>query len=387
MTEETYSLYTIIGCEKNASQEEIKRAYRKKAFKLHPDRNRNDPNANEKFQQLQAAYDILKDPDSRRRYDQVGDAPQQQRQQSQRYDIQINPVDLPYQLRELGRSRIPTPGKKFAPTVRFLHIPASTAFFGGKLVKDLKLFRICPDCKGIGSNDGIEYKRCPECNGEGALIPGVLGFLAPCLECSTIGYLIPSSKRCKRCHGRRVITEKVSFPVDVEIGIPNEIPLIFPLKGDEFPGKETADLILFPNVILPNGMKRDGDDLYYIKEISDEEILNGTAFSFTHPNNEIFYCYTPKGEKINTKRVKWMQNMGMPARGNLQFTGHLFIIFKHVHPNCFTESLMLTSVFFTRLRAKKQLLVDAPDDLNRAVWERLEVMRREEAYRRKHGGK
>ena len=179
------TLYDIIGVPPTATEEEIKRQYRRRAMQLHPDRNQDDPLATEKFQQLSEAYEILKDPAKRERYDKFGTSDEKPTDPA---DIEI--FEMMTQILGLGRSRGIPKGPKVSPTIRLLTIPLSLAYTGGKMDVKVSYHKICPKCHGKGSNNGVEYPVCPICNGAGSLSPGGLQFLFPCRNCNSTGYLI-----------------------------------------------------------------------------------------------------------------------------------------------------------------------------------------------------
>ncbi|OHT08461.1 DnaJ domain containing protein [Tritrichomonas foetus] len=317
------SLYDILGCEKTATFEEIKKSYRIKARQLHPDRNREDPNATEKFQQLSQAYEILKDPVKREQYDRFGlsgETPQTL-DEMQMFEMMTQVIGL-------SRSRAPPAGPKVSPTFRICKVPMKVAYTGGTVKKKFKLFITCPLCKGSGSTDGVEYPICEDCHGSGSLFPtGGLTLLFPCRNCNKVGYHTPIDKICPRCDGHKIIQVKKEVEVPIEIGIPDQEQIVIPNKGDEYPGKEPADLNLVIVIQNQNGLIREGDDLFFIHDVSNIELAKGTSFKIkTLDGRELHYC-TKKGEKIQCNRLCCIPNEGFPCRNNVQLKGNLYIRF------------------------------------------------------------
>jgi len=371
------SLYDIIGCAPNASADEIKRAYRRKALELHPDRNQDDPLATEKFQQLGDAYEILKDPSKRERYDRFGISGDQPTEPE---DIEM--FEMMTQVLGLGRKRGPPTGRKVSTSIRILHVPLENAFKGGEFSQEISYHQVCPLCHGIGSNNGIEYPMCQTCHGAGSMSPGGLQFLFPCNDCKNVGYIMPIEARCSKCNGRKIITSKKIVTVTLEQGVDNEERFMKPEEGDEFPGKETADLLLVVMMKWHSKYVRRGDDLYYTKSLSIYEAKKGTAFSLYTLDGKCYECCTEKGKPVDMSVIKWIPNEGMPCRGNLQFRGNIYIIFEKGFPEPITESIRTVRSFFNRLNANV-LLQDAPKEIQEQYKRQMEeeAQLREEARR------
>ena len=351
------TLYDIIGVEPTATDEEIKKAYRKKAMILHPDRNKDDPQANEKFQQLSEAYEILKDPEKRKRYDMFGSG-----EETPETPEDVELFEMMTQILGLGRSRAAPKGNKVSPTIRLLRVPLKTLYNGGQMNIKVDYHKICPRCEGIGSISRTEYPICPVCNGAGSLSPGGLQFLFPCRNCDSTGYLIPPEDRCPECKGRKLIRTKKVVPVNIEMGTSSEDHIVFENQGDEYPGKQPADLMFIVSEKKDSDFIRDGDDLYYIKNLSILEQKQGTAFTIKTLDGRELEVYTEKGVPVDMTRLKWIQNEGMPCKGNLQFRGNLYIIFDKGFPDPFHEGFRTIATLFNRKFGSKMLLQDAPEE-------------------------
>lgn len=317
------TLYEIIGCEPTATFDEIKRAYRKKAFELHPDRNQDDPHATEKFQQLSQAYEILKDPVKREQYDRfglTGDNPGEMDDMAQ--------FEMMTQIIGIGRNRPPPTGPKVSPTFRMIKVPMKNSYLGTPITQKIELCVVCPLCNGTGSNDGQEYPMCTECSGTGSLFPGGgFTFFFPCKSCNKVGFIIPPEKICKKCKGHKVILVKKNIEIPIEIGIDTMEQITLRDKGDEYPGKEPADLNLLVMLKNQNGFVRDGDDLFYQHDISNIECSNGTAFTVTTLDDRKLFYHTKEKEPIQYNRLCMIPNEGFPCKGNVQLKGNLYIRF------------------------------------------------------------
>lgn len=325
-TEETphvQTLYEILGCEKTATFNEIKIAYRRRALELHPDRNPDDPYATQKFQQLGEAYEILKDPAKREQYDRFGLANETPTNMDE-----MELLHMMTQIAGIGRRRGPPTGDKVSPTFRLLTVPMKTAYTGGFIEKKFEICVICPLCHGTGSNDGVEYPMCNECQGTGSLFPGGgFTFFFPCKECNRVGFHIPPDKICKKCKGRKIILVKKLIKVPIEIGLPEMEQITLPNQGDEYPNKATSDLVLLPLIISQNGFRREGDNLFYSHNVSNIELSKGTHFTITTLDGRELHYHTEPDKPIQCDRMCMIENEGFPCYGNVQLKGNLYISF------------------------------------------------------------
>lgn len=326
------SLYDILGCSPTATQEEIKKAYWKKAFQLHPDRNKNDPHATEEFQQLGQAYDILKDPAKRAEYDRSRLHPSEKDSEetfsepSENSEEKKRTFDAMSQISGFGRYRKPPTGPKMSTTYRMIKVPMKVAYKGGVVKEKIEIAVVCPSCKGKGSNDGHEYPVCDECGGCGGYFKDDdYSYFYPCKKCNKIGFLIPKKKACKKCHGHKVIIEKKSIEIPIEQGIENIDQVVLPNQGDEYPGKEPADLDLLVVIQNQGGFIRCGDDLFHVHFISNIELKNGTAFELKTLDNRTLKLHTPPKMPINCNKFYEVKGEGFPVKGDPTVKGNLYI--------------------------------------------------------------
>lgn len=372
--EQQPNLYDILGVPKDATQDDIRRAYRKKAFELHPDRNQDDPHATEKFQQLGEAYSILKDPEQRERYDRFGingETP------TEPQDIEI--FEMMTQILGFGRSRAPPKGEKVSPTIRFFQFSLKDAYLGLDVTNIIKINNVCPICHGIGSNDGTEYPMCDECHGAGSLSPGGLQFLFPCKKCNNVGYIIPKDKICKNCKGHKIVTVKKEIKHKIEIGQQEGQQIVLKNEGDEYPNKISADLVLITQQKFDVDFQREGDDLYFVEKVSRIEAKQGTAFVIHTPDGRDLHVCTPKGNPIKFDRVMWIKGEGMPCNGSTQFKGNLYIFFKYGFPGLITEGIRTVAGLIYR-KSAEIILEEAPEEIQNEFKRRAEeYIRQQEA--------
>ncbi len=216
-TENDY--YSLLGVDRNATQEEIKRAYRKLALQYHPDRNPNNKDAEEMFKRISEAYQVLSDPEKREMYDRYGTVRQE--------DIFSRDFENPFDLFDsifdnffgTGRRTRPERGEDMScdVTLTFEESAMGTE-------KEIKVPRnvTCPECYGQGYERGKSPDRCPVCEGRGQRIlrQGFLTISTTCSRCHGSGYII--THPCKKCQGEGTIEEhekiKINIPPGVEDG-------------------------------------------------------------------------------------------------------------------------------------------------------------------------
>lgn len=235
--------YSTLEVDKNASQDDIKRAYRRLAMKYHPDRNNGDKAAEEKFKQVGTAYEVLGNEEKRRIYDQVGHQAytQQGGAPGGPGGIHFDFSDIFSNLsgdsddgtgfggifsdffgggrRSSRRSRNPNAPSRGDDIEFKERITFQTAFFGGDVEINFQLDDTCPHCKGAGGEPGSTRKTCPRCNGRGSIISanGIFQMQTTCPNCHGTGTVV--SAVCSRCHGAGTIKVPRHLTLHVPAGV------------------------------------------------------------------------------------------------------------------------------------------------------------------------
>ena len=215
--------YEVLEVAKNATPEEIKKAYRKKAIQYHPDKNPGDKAAEEKFKEAAEAYEVLSDPQKRQRYDQFGHAGMQGAAGFSGGGMSMEDIfahfgdvfaGAGFDISDFfgghgGGGRRVRRGTDLRVRVRLTLEEIATGV--EKKIKVRKLVE-CKDCHGTGSADGREGDTCPQCKGRGVVYRQQRGFLGmmqvqtECPECHGEGKIIRN--KCPKCQGEGVVREE-----------------------------------------------------------------------------------------------------------------------------------------------------------------------------------
>ncbi len=214
--------YNILGVSKNASADEIKRAYRELAMKLHPDRNK-DSGAEEKFKEVNEAYAVLGDPEKRRQYDSVGHEQFNKRFTEEDIFRGFNPEDLFGSI--FGSGGFGTVGDLFGREAQRqtgvnIHLPFNDLERGIDKEFVVEYYRTCGNCSGTGGEPGSKLTKCPSCNGAGKRhvqqnTPfGRLQMTTICEKCGGKGKTF--ERECRECRGNGTVPVKEKFRLRAE---------------------------------------------------------------------------------------------------------------------------------------------------------------------------
>ncbi|XP_071931448.1 dnaJ protein homolog 2-like [Coffea arabica] len=325
--------YEVLGVSKSASQDELKKAYRKAAIKNHPDKG-GDP---EKFKELAQAYEVLSDPEKRELYDQYGeDALKEGMGGGGVHD----PFDIfesffsPLHRRDGFRGR----KKQGEDVVHTLKVSLDDLYKGTSKKLSLSRNKLCPKCKGKGSKSGASG-RCYGCQGSGMRVttrqiaPGMIQQMQHmCPECKGSGEVISERDRCTQCKGNKVVQEKKVLEVHVEKGMKHGQKIVYPGEADEAPDTVTGDIVFVLQQKEHPKFKRKFDDLYVEQSLSLTEALCGFQFVLTHLDGRQLLVKSNPGEVVKPDQYKAINDEGMPHYQRPFMKGRLFIHFNVEFP-------------------------------------------------------
>lgn len=333
MVKET-KYYDLLGVSPTATEEELKKGYKKMAIRFHPDKN---PDGAEKFKEISHAYEVLSDPQKREIYDYGGEAAI--REGGGGGGGFHDPRDIFESFFksafDQGSSR-PTRGKD---QVHKLQVSLEELYTGS--TKSLKLSRqiVCKPCSGTGSKTKTST-RCSNCNGKGSVAsmrhigPGMVQqFLSSCSHCKGTGESVKDSDRCENCRGNKVIKEEKIIKVDIPKGLKNNSKITMKGMSDEFPGIEPGDLIFVIAEKSHSFYVRRADDLYCELEITLFEALGGMNQTINTLDKRMLLLKTDPGEVISFGSCRSIYQEGMPKQRNPIERGNLIVQFKVKFPD------------------------------------------------------
>lgn len=277
--------YEVLGVSRDASDQELKSAYRKQAMKFHPDRNPGDRGAEEKFKQASEAYQVLSDADKRAAYDRYGHAGVG----SQGFGsgpfaggVDIGDIfgDLFGEMFSMGGSGQRASRQQRGDDLRYdMAINFEDAFFGTETEVKLRRLETCGTCKGSGSASGRGPTVCVTCQGRGQLRyqQGFFSVARTCTACGGTGTLI--SDPCSTCRGETRVTSEIKLKVKVPAGVEDGTRIRYGGEGDAGRGGgPKGDLYIVLSVRSHDFFERHGYDLHCVIPISFPQAAMGAEF-------------------------------------------------------------------------------------------------------------
>lgn len=262
--------YEVLGIEKGADATAVKKAYRKAALKYHPDRNPDDPDAEEKFKEVSEAYSVLSDDEKRQIYDQYG----HDGLRGRGFDPNFTDLsDIFSAFGDLfgfggfggggrGGRRGPRPGADLEYPLRLDFMEAA---LGCEKEIEVPKHVHCDTCTGSGLKDGAKRVTCSTCGGAGQVIQaqGFLRIRTTCPACRGQGQSVDPGDRCEDCNGSGRQRETEQITVKVPAGCYGGLQIRHPGKGEVGdPGAPAGDLYVTLDVRPHELFKRDGSDTY-----------------------------------------------------------------------------------------------------------------------------
>ena len=324
MAQEKRDYYEVLGVSKGASEDEIKRAYKKLARKYHPDMNPGDKEAEEKFKEVNEANEVLSDPDKKARYDQFGFAGV-----DPNYGAGGGYGAGGFDFGDLGdifgsffgggfggggqrRRNGPQRGESIRMSVSVDFIEAA---FGCEKEVIVERSEQCPTCKGNGCAPGTTPEVCPDCHGSGAVTQsqrtpfGVMQTQAVCGKCRGTGKII--HQPCPDCHGSGRARKRKTVKVNIPAGIDNGQTIS--LRGQGHAGKNggpNGDLLITVMVKPHDIFRREGTSVFCEAPITFTQAVLGAEMEIPTIDGKVKYTI-PEGTQTGT--VFRLRGKGIPV--------------------------------------------------------------------------
>lgn len=324
--------YEVLGLSKGASDDEIKKAFRKLAMKYHPDKNPGDKEAEEKFKEINEAYAVLSDPEQKSKYDKFGHAGVDPNSFAggggfggfggfeDIFDM-FGSAFGGFGGSSRRRSNGPRKGSDIQKTMT---IDFEEAAFGVK--KQIKLTKNvkCKTCGGTGATPGTSKKTCPKCGGTGEVRTqqktplGVFQSVSPCPDCNGTGEI--NENPCSDCGGTGRVRDTVTISINIPAGVDNDS--VIPVRGQGEPGINggpDGDLYIVLNVRPHKIFERRGQDLWLEIPITFNQAALGDEIIVPTLEEKVSYKI-PQGTQPGTVfrlRGKGIKSVRSNRKGDL----------------------------------------------------------------------
>ncbi len=330
--------YEVLGVDKNASEDEIKKAYRKLAKKYHPDLNPGDKEAEEKFKEANEAYEVLSDAEKKAKYDRFGHAGVDPNYGAggAGYGGGFNGQGFDFDLGDIfsnifgggfggfggfgGGSSNPNAPQRGSDTQTSVTISFEEAAKGCEREVQFSRIEVCDECHGSGAAPGSSPKTCPECKGRGQVTSqqrtpfGVIQTQKACSRCGGRGTIIENP--CKKCHGAGRIRKPVKITVKIPAGIDDRQIINARGQGNKgVNGGPAGDLRVAINVRPHPIFERDGYNVWVEMHISFAAAALGCALQVPTLDGKVQYnvpAGTQSGDvfKLKGKGIQSLNNRG-----------------------------------------------------------------------------
>ena len=329
--------YEVLGIQKGASEDEIKKAYRKMAKQYHPDLNPGNAEAEQKFKEVNEAYEVLSDADKKARYDQFGHAGVDPNYGAGAgagaggyggygsgfggMDIDLGDIFSQFFGGAGGRRNDPNAPRQGADATASVVIDFVESARGCKKQVEVRVIDHCPDCGGSGAAKGTQPKTCPRCNGRGQVTQqqrtpfGVMQTQSPCPQCRGTGRIIETP--CRTCNGSGQVRKTHTVGINIPAGIDDG--QVLNIRGQGSAGKNggpAGDLRVQVSVRPHPIFERDGFDILCDLPVTFAQLALGGEISIPTLDGKQSYTVkegTQPGEtvRLRGKGFPYLNGRGM----------------------------------------------------------------------------
>ncbi len=362
--------YEVLGVAKDASEGELKKAFRSLARKYHPDKNPDDSDSEHMFKEVQEAYAVLSNPDQRRQYDMFGhDSPGGSPFGPSGFQgVNINLDDLFSGGFEsifsgmFGGGGRATRGRRGSDVLLRHTITLEEIYNEAEIEISANLSAACNACNGTGAKSASDIQTCSTCGGEGRVVrqarvgPFVQQMVSDCPDCDGHGKIIRNP--CSDCHGSGTEKREQKLRMRIPQGAEDGLRLRQRGKGQHILNGQSGDLYIQLEVEPHTWFERDGPDLIMALPLGYPEMMLGTQVELPHVDGKTLIIDVPAGSKPSETLV--VRGRGMPSRRG-RGRGDVTILLKLHVPEKIDKSMRST---LEEMRASFSL---PPDDVEDAV--------------------
>ena len=336
--------YEILDVPKNASKEDIKKAYRKQALKYHPDKNPGDTSAEEKFKEAAEAYEVLSNDDKRARYDRFGHAGLGGAAGGGFGGQGMTIEDIFSSFGDIfgdafggfggfGGSRRSSRAVRKGSNLRVkVKLDLQEIAEGAEKKIKVNKYVSCSACDGSGAEGGSSYSTCSTCNGNGQVTRvsntflGQMQTVTTCPTCGGEGKII--TNKCKQCYGEGIVKEEEVIPISIPAGVAEGMQMTVSGKGNAARrGGINGDLLVMIQEEHHPELIRDGNDLLYNLHISIPQASLGAAVEIPTVESKVKIKIEPGTQpgKILRLRNKGIPDVNGYNRGDLLVSINVWI--------------------------------------------------------------
>jgi molecular chaperone DnaJ len=334
--------YALLGVARDASDADIKKAYRKLAMEFHPDRNP-APDAEARFKEFTEAYEVLRDPQKRAAYDRYGKAGLNAGSGPQGFHHVDLAEALSIFMRDFGgmggfesmfgggERRAPGDGRRGQDMRVNVRLTLEDVAKGAKRTVKLKTLERCSNCNGSGARKGSKPQRCPTCSGAGEVrrearsVFGQFVSVSPCPTCGGEGEIIKEG--CEICRGDGRVRADRSVTVEIPPGVSSNNYLTLRGQGPAgVRGGPAGDLIVMLEVKDDERFERQGDDLIHELPVSFSQAALGFEFRVPTATEETLVVIPPGTQSGTVLRLKGkgLPRLGQSGHGDLHVRVHVW---------------------------------------------------------------
>ena len=372
MADQKRDYYEVLGVAKNASADDLKKAYRVLAKKYHPDANPGDKEAEARFKEASEAYAVLSDDEKRRQYDQFGHAAFSNGGSGGAGGFDFGDIDLGDIFGSFfggggggfdffgGGSRRNSNSPQKGSNIRYsLRINFDEAVKGCKKEITLDMKEECGTCHGSGAKAGSSPVTCSKCGGSGQVtytqqsLFGMVRNVQTCPDCHGTGKIVKD--KCHDCRGTGYITRRKTIEVDIPAGIDDGQAIRIRDKGEPgVNGGPRGDLLVEVHVSSHPNFQRDGFDIYSSVPISFTQAALGGDIRINTVDGDVIYTVKPGTQTDSRVRLR---GKGVPTLRNKEVRGDHYITFIVQTPQALTKEQKrileeFDATLETRFRAK-----------------------------------
>jgi len=322
------TLYAVLGIQEDATADDIRKAYKKKCVRHHPDKG----GSREKFEQIAQAYKVLSDPRLREVYDARG------LEGVEEVQANDNVANTEAQQAQIHQAQA-------QPVVTQCQIPLEIAFAGGSIDAQIVRIMSCVACEGSGLSPGGYYVHCQTCAGVGDVAqlmqvgPLVFEQRGICASCVGEGKVLPPHCLCTECNGEQLVEQQATVHFDIPLGVSNNERIVAPGQGHQMAGMAAGDVILVCDVQEHGRFFRQGDDLLAEQNVPLQVAMCGGAIEVQHLNGRTVIARLTRGSVLAPGSMKCLPGEGMPKRHNPHLRGDLVLRFAVNFPDAIPEEL------------------------------------------------